>query len=209
MFGRDIRPPIDVTFGRTPDSADDYSDYVSELRESLEEAHELARTNLGAAQCRQKENYDRRAAGQPYAVGDRVWLYHPVTKKDQSLKLLSLSPWKGPFVVVDRISGVTYRIQPEGGAKRQIVHFNRLKPCQARPPEHDEQVADEAVHDDIGPVAEHNYVPDATDLLYAEDNPVFLFDEPLREPPVKIMTDQLIQNLQDTRGSADNLYERL
>ena len=126
MFGRDVRLPADLTFGRNPDYADGYPEYVRELRESLEKAHELARAHIGAAQYRQKEYYDRRAGGQPYAVADRVWLYTPVIKKGQTAKLHS--PCKGPFMVVDRISDVTYRIQTEGdpAGKRQIVHFNRL-----------------------------------------------------------------------------------
>ena len=38
-------------------------------------------------------------------------------------------------MVVDRISDVTHCIQPEGdpAGKRQIVHFNRLQLCHARP----------------------------------------------------------------------------
>ena len=89
MFGRDVRLPADLMFGRTPNYADGYPEYVRELRERLEKAHELARAHIGAAQYRQKEYYDRRAGGEPYAVGDRVWLYTPVIKKGQTAKLHS------------------------------------------------------------------------------------------------------------------------
>ena len=38
--------------------------------------------------------------------------------------------WNGPFRVVKTLSECTYRIQrQEGRRQRQVVHFNRLKPC--------------------------------------------------------------------------------
>ena len=39
IFGRDVRLPADLMFGRALEWADDYQEYVSELRESLENAH--------------------------------------------------------------------------------------------------------------------------------------------------------------------------
>ena len=39
-------------------------------------------------------------------------------------------PWHGPFRVVKKLSECTYRIQrQESRRQRQVVHFNRLKPC--------------------------------------------------------------------------------
>ena len=189
MFGRDVRLPLDVMFGRTPNPCDNYGKYVGELRTVLEEAHELARIHLAAAQHRQKEYYDRHAAGQPYAVGIRVWLFHPALKKGQSSKLSS--PWKGPFVVVDTMSDVTYRIQPEGGpaSKRQIVHFNRLKICRTRRVEDDSANPSES---EMGPPEQRldagcQYVPDDTDLIYAGDQPLIAYDVPRAGDPFPLV----------------------
>ena len=43
-------------------------------------------------------------------------------------------PWVGPYQVVKRLSAALYRIQDvrHGRRSRQVVHFDRLKPC---PPE--------------------------------------------------------------------------
>ena len=105
-----------------------------------------------------------------------MWLYSPAIQKGQSAKLHS--PWKGPFVVVDRISDVTYHIQPERDptGKRQIVHFNRLKLCHAQPAA--ERDANEEVDAGLEPeaVAEHHYVPDAMDLMYGVDQSILVFD---------------------------------
>lgn len=41
-------------------------------------------------------------------------------------------PWSGPYQVVKRLSDVTYRIRNmKARHKRQVVHFDRLKPCLA------------------------------------------------------------------------------
>ena len=60
--------------------------------------------------------------------GDRVRVYQPCTSKGQTRKLWR--PWTGPYRVVKKISDVVYRVQLEGGRKRKVVHFNRLKKCE-------------------------------------------------------------------------------
>lgn len=38
-------------------------------------------------------------------------------------------PWSGPFVVVKKLSDVTYRVQEINNCRqRMVIHFNRLKP---------------------------------------------------------------------------------
>ena len=39
-------------------------------------------------------------------------------------------PWKGPFIVMDKLGNTTYKIKPiHNGGRWQFVHFDRLKPC--------------------------------------------------------------------------------
>ena len=133
MFGREIRLPIDVMFGKNPDPVQEHTEYARELRARLENAFGLVREHTRAAQKWQKDRYDRRASGGRYEVGDRVWLHSPAVPRGRSPKLHR--PWTGPFVVIKVLSEVTYRVQsekPKPGRRRQrfVVHFNRLKPCQ-------------------------------------------------------------------------------
>ena len=65
-FGREIRLPIDVMFGKTPDPVQEHTEYARELRACLENAHRLVRDNTKAAQKRQKDRYDRQASGGRY-----------------------------------------------------------------------------------------------------------------------------------------------
>jgi hypothetical protein len=61
-----------------------------------------------------------------YERGDAVWLHNPARKKGISPKLTRA--WEGPFLVVNRLSEVTYRIQRGPKTKMKVVHFDRLKP---------------------------------------------------------------------------------
>ena len=75
----------------------------------------------------QKRHYDLDARPTYYQEGDVVWLHRVVGKKGRSPKLIR--PWTGPYLVIQRISGVTYRIQASPRGKVQIVHADRLKKC--------------------------------------------------------------------------------
>ena len=79
---------------------------------------------------RQKTYYDHRCHGNPYSVGDLVWLHVPYVKRGQTRKLHR--PWHGPYLIAKKLSDSTYRIKSIDGKRkrqRQIVHFDRLKPC--------------------------------------------------------------------------------
>ena len=40
-----------------------------------------------------------------------------------------MRPWTGPYLITQRICGVTYRIQASPRGKTQVVHADRLKKC--------------------------------------------------------------------------------
>jgi len=173
LFGREVRLPVDVMFGRQPDHQLEVSEYVRHLRDTLEEVHEHAREHLRTSQKRQKDYYDQRIAGEQIKVGDRVFLHDPAVKKGQTKKLHS--PWQGPYIVMTKIGDVTYRIQAEDNPrKRKVVHFNRLKPCgvprpvdQQRGPS---QTASSGPQTEVRrPHAPPRYVPDETDLMYLDE----------------------------------------
>ena len=103
-------------------------EYARNLRQSLEKAYSTARERLQTAAQRQKTNYDQCIHGEPFKVGDLVYLHNPVVPKGKCRKLHC--PWTGPFSVIKRISDNVYRIQDTNNKrKRQVIHFDRLKPC--------------------------------------------------------------------------------
>ena len=64
---------------------------------------------MGLKQEHQKELYDQKKHGDPYNVGDLVWLHSPVVPHGSSHKLHH--PWTGPYKIVKKLSDITYRIQ--------------------------------------------------------------------------------------------------
>ncbi|XP_019853364.1 PREDICTED: uncharacterized protein LOC109582819 [Amphimedon queenslandica] len=91
----------------------------------------MVRNTLGEVQLRHQVLYDRRIHGQPFNPGDRVWLYSTVIPKDGHRKLHY--PWTGPYLILERLSDVNYKIQSVSNPPRiVIVHFDRLKLCVPR-----------------------------------------------------------------------------
>jgi len=130
MFGRQARLPVDIIYGTsTPENeGQGVGQYAMSLKKKMAEAFELVRESTSKHHMHQKMLYDEKIHGKPYKAGDWVWLHSPVVPSGSSRKLHC--PWKGPYSIVKRISDATYRIQHLQKRKdRQVVHFNRLKPC--------------------------------------------------------------------------------
>ena len=130
MFGRRVRIPIDLLCGpRQTGECVSVNDYVSQQSKILQAAYYQAQNRMGLQQDRQKEKYDRKRHGEPFKEGDHVMLYTPSIPRGRCKKLTC--HWSGPYLVVKKISEVTYRIRQCNGRKRVVVHFNRLKLCPA------------------------------------------------------------------------------
>ena len=61
-----------------------------------------------------------------YKVGDSVWYYFPKRKVGFNPKLQR--PWKGPYLVVERLNEVLFKIQSGPRNKPMVAHHDRLKP---------------------------------------------------------------------------------
>ena len=128
MFGREARVPFQLAYEGCTESPTSVSDYVTNLRKSLNTSYEKVRNTFNLKLARQKEFYDRKIHGEPYRKDDLVWLHSSVVPQGKSHKLHK--PWTGPYRIIKKISDVTYRIQStKGKRKRLIVHFDRLKAC--------------------------------------------------------------------------------
>ncbi|KAJ8937830.1 hypothetical protein NQ318_016710 [Aromia moschata] len=126
VMGRELRLPCDLKFGCTPGDDVAGEDYVSTLRQRMDNIHERVRSNIQGASDRMKETYDINANDGRYQPGNQVWLYNPQRRRGLSPKLQS--SWEGPYEVVTRINDVVYRIQKLPRGKPRVVHFNRLAP---------------------------------------------------------------------------------
>ena len=127
MLGREVELPIDIIMGHPEEDVMEghCNEYVDQMKQKMTLVHDRARNNIQIRSDRQKRNYDLRAHPKRYEPGDAVWIHNPARKKGISPKLSR--PWDGPYLVVDRISDVTYRIQKGPKTKPKVVHFDRLK----------------------------------------------------------------------------------
>ena len=121
MFGREVTLPVDVIFPlpRHEASVNEH-EYVSMLREKMEECYEIARKQLAAASVRQKRDYDSRIVETVYKRGDVVYKKCAPVKKLEKI-------WDGPYIVLKILSPSVYLIQ--GRKKTLVTHHDRLKRC--------------------------------------------------------------------------------
>ncbi|KAG7156436.1 hypothetical protein Hamer_G006200 [Homarus americanus] len=126
MLGHELRLPVDLLTGRSPNEElpEETISYVKGLLERLTEIHHQVRGALEFSGEVMKRNQDVKASQVCYKDGDKVWLYNPLRKKDQSPKLQS--PWEGPYTALECLSDVAYRIRGRGSAQPKVVHANRL-----------------------------------------------------------------------------------
>ncbi|CAC5404213.1 unnamed protein product [Mytilus coruscus] len=124
---REVLHPINLLTGTcfVNFEAKETAHHVIDLKNTLQEAHKLAREKLQAAQLRQKRIYDIKLFHKTYEVGDMVFKLDSTSKVGQSKKLRA--PWQGPYVVIRVLSPVLYEIT--GRKKEMIIHHDRIKQC--------------------------------------------------------------------------------
>lgn len=123
-FGRELRLPADLLTGRPPDTPRFITEYANDLRDRIDDVHQLVREHGLQASIKMKTRYDRKSYQVGFEEGSLVWLHNPMRRVGKSPKL---SPnWEGPYKVVTKINDVTYRIQRNPRSPSKIVHVDRL-----------------------------------------------------------------------------------
>ena len=123
VYGRDARLPADVMYGLPPQtSPTEANQYALDLRLRMEKAYRQVREHMGLQHQRQKELYNKSSNGDPFKVGDMVWLHCPAVPRGKSPKLHCF--WQGPYRIHKVVSDVLYNISlRDRPRKHQVVHF--------------------------------------------------------------------------------------
>ena len=129
MLGREVNQPADLLYP-VPDPTPEVEvhEYLSNLRKETSRAHEVARSTLRSTQLRLKRNYDLRSYTRRYKQGDLVYILDTARIKGKCKKLSS--PWKGPGVVVEKLSPYHYRVRVKAAVS--VMNHDRLKACHGR-----------------------------------------------------------------------------
>ena len=75
-----------------------------------------------------KRNYDLHILLRPYAEGGVIYLLDTASVKGKSRKLLA--PWKGPALIVKKLSAYLYRVKLRNAVFS--VNHDRMMPCKDR-----------------------------------------------------------------------------
>lgn len=97
--------------------------YVQWLQHTLFETFDKVSQHLQQAASRQKSDHDKNTKLRDIEVGKFVWRWYP-PKTNEKLGL----GWTGPFLIVDKISDLTYKIQKTPQTEPISVHIDHLKP---------------------------------------------------------------------------------
>ena len=135
MFGRETRLPVDIVYGATntemwPSCPIDYVEWV---RQSMSNAFGKVKESVKANALRQKRAYDRNSAMRTFKVGEWVWVYHLPSDKQKFGQ-----GWKGPFLVVDKIGDLNYRVNKLSRNKlsrKVTLHVDHIKRYEGETPE--------------------------------------------------------------------------
>ena len=79
MFGRQARLPVDLLYGMPEQESLPHSQYAATLKRALSEAYDKVRTKTARQLKHQADLYNQRVHGNPYQVGDHVWVLFPQT----------------------------------------------------------------------------------------------------------------------------------
>ena len=119
LKGRDAIEPTDL---RPPMRNRFLEDQNNVYAQQWQEAIELAKANLIIAQQRQKHYYDRSLKECSFEPNDVVLLKILKTQKGK-FKLR----WKGPYVVIEKLSNLNYLVRHQDDTYPVVVPINRMR----------------------------------------------------------------------------------
>jgi hypothetical protein len=131
LYGRTVRGPMAVlkqiwTDDHAMEEVRTTYQYVTDLRNKLEEVCTLAHGNLERAKAEQARHYNKKAKARTFEVGEKVLLLLP--REHNKLQV----SWQGPFVVTAKVGGQNFKIKMQH--KEKLYHANLLKRYREREP---------------------------------------------------------------------------
>ncbi len=129
VFGQEVRDPLKPLKDQLlqPQPGEPVLWDISEFKDRLWAACQVARDNLEEVQRHMKTNCDKKAVERSFGVGDQVLALVPQRASGLS------SSFSGPYTVVKKVGDKNYVIStPEGRRKNRLCHINLLKKYQGR-----------------------------------------------------------------------------
>ncbi len=181
VFGHSVRGPL--TLLKEKFLADDETplnllQYVSDFRNKLSRACEVARSNLKSSQSKMKARYDKHSVDRKFEPGDKVLALLPIPGRPLQAR------YYGPYTIDKKTSDLNYIINTPGRRKnKQMCHVNMLKKYFDR----DSSISK--------PVTVVNTVPQQSNMIESEVSSDF--SEKSVPGPPKLENSEILKNLDD------------
>ena len=125
VFGHSVRGPLKLlkeTFLSNDETPLNLLQYVSDFRNRLSRACEVARSNLKKSQGKMKARYDNHVIDKKFKPGDKVLALLPIPGRPLQARYF------GPYTIDKKTSDLNYIINTPGRRKnKQLCHVNMLK----------------------------------------------------------------------------------
>ena len=125
VFGRKVRTPLDIIhqgWAEIEFEQLEVQEWAQWLTDKLEVWHDVMRSRAEDASRKRKVGFDKKAVNRELEKGDLV-LCSMVAKLEES--------WYGPYLVVDKLNRVDYKVEV-GKGRTKVLHINNLKKFYAR-----------------------------------------------------------------------------
>jgi len=130
VFGHLPRGPLKLLKESWLDQTNDSQSvitHISDVRERLKVANQLAQQNLKSSQDKMKLWYDQKARTRSFQPGDQVLVLLPLHGQPLQAR------YCGPYTVEQKVSEVDYVIKtPDRRKEKRLCHVNMLKPYHSR-----------------------------------------------------------------------------
>ncbi|KAI1300091.1 hypothetical protein HDE_03589 [Halotydeus destructor] len=128
MFGRELLTPIEILFDVPKNGVKHPATYREMLQNHMHGILKVAKANIEKAQQVTASRYNSSHTPVEYQEGEKVLIRFPTRKVGLAEKLGH--PWRGPFVIIKKMTPLVYEVQLLTGNKRKktSVHISRMKP---------------------------------------------------------------------------------
>lgn len=124
-FGREAKLSIEIALNESKSKVFNPNQYGDLLMKDLAVIREKSTDNIEKSQIKKKLNYDKEREIKSYNIGDLVWYHKEDVQKVLSRKFVQ--KWHGPFVIVQRINDLNYKIRELNKKKKIFFHISKLK----------------------------------------------------------------------------------
>ena len=122
MLNRETNLPVDLMCESPPETPQCPVAFVEWEQRARDHTFEFVRRNLQASTERHKTLYDQDSGSPQFARGQSVWRYYQPKARQKFGK-----KWEGPYLVIQKVSDLCYKIQKQATAPSLVVHVDHLK----------------------------------------------------------------------------------